>query len=123
MKKDYCIYLLVDPKTKEQVYVGITNNIKRRLAGHVRCAHVPHLFEAALWYNRIADMGHVDHKILESGLTKQEAMEREKYWIAKKWYEGHALMNTNSNPGGIEVRERTINTKWYKEWKQAASKR
>ena len=121
MTNNYCVYVLIDPKTKESAYVGITNNIRRRTRQHigVTCGGSRFVIEGSIWRNRIADMGNVDYEILESGLAKKQARERERYWIDKKWREGHALINASGTPSGADTRKRIVKTKWYREWERA----
>jgi predicted GIY-YIG superfamily endonuclease len=112
MKKNYVIYALYHPVTKELAYVGKTANIKARIAGHVQGIGSKSL-EWAIWANQITDLRRVDYEILEDELSQKQAHRREIYWIRRKWREGAALLNQNRNPGMSEYIERIHSTKWW----------
>lgn len=83
MENGYCVYKHTC-KINGKIYIGMTNNVKRRW----RCRGIeykPHegREHSRPFWNAIQKHGwdNFTHEILESGLTMEEACEREKYYI------------------------------------------
>jgi group I intron endonuclease len=74
----YCVYKHTTPGGK--VYIGVTMNPKRRFSRNGTCYK-----GCAVFYNAILKYKWVNitHEILETGLTAQQADEREAYYIAE----------------------------------------
>ena len=79
-------------------YIGQTNNIKKRFNGHKSDSYNmnSHSYNYPL-HNAIRKYGinNFTFEVLESGLTQEEANEREKYWIQKK--------KTHVSQGGYNI--------------------
>lgn len=75
---NYCVYMHVS-RLCDKVYIGITNNTKARWArkaeSYRRCPYIYNAFRKYGWDN-------FSHVVLNKGLTKEEACEEEKEWIA-----------------------------------------
>lgn len=86
MEKDKFIYLYVN-KINGHQYVGQTNNIQKRFNGHKSDSYNKnsHSYNYPL-HNAIRKYGleNFSFEVIESGLTQEEANEREKYWIKEK---------------------------------------
>lgn len=77
-QQDYCIYMHAS-RFSDKVYVGITNNVKRRWArkeeSYKRSPHIYNALKKYGWDNFV-------HVVLHDKLTKEQACEEEKAWIA-----------------------------------------
>ena len=80
---NYCVYIHRN-KINNKVYIGITNNVKRRW----RCEGIeykPSKENTSSFWNAIQKYGFdkFEHIILECNLSQREAEEKEKYYIKK----------------------------------------
>lgn len=81
----YCVYAIYDTTSKE-CYVGKTNNFKRRKREHKSNAFNKNSNEYnKKFYQRIREIGWqcFEGKIIEDDLSKEQAKEKEEYWIKK----------------------------------------
>lgn len=82
---DYCVYMHKN-KINGKIYIGITNDPKRRWknGGIEYKPHDGRITERPFW-NAICKYGfdNFEHIIIENNLTKEEAFEKEKYYISK----------------------------------------
>lgn len=89
----YCLYAHVNP-TNDNVYIGISKNLKARwknkALGYKNCDKI---------YNALNKYGweYFDHVVIRENLTKEEACELEKQWI---WLFKTANMSYNITDGG-----------------------
>lgn len=77
-QQGYCVYIHLN-RINKKVYIGITNNVKMRWArkaeSYKRCPRLYSAFKKYGWDN-------FAHVVLHDKLTKEEACEEEKTWIA-----------------------------------------
>lgn len=77
MEREYCVYMHVTPSNK--VYIGITgrklNERWQNGRGYSFNRHFSNAINKYGWDN-------IEHRILEAGLSREEASERERYYIA-----------------------------------------
>ena len=96
---NYCVYMHKNKKNKK-IYIGITNNIKRRW----RCDGVEYNprreYKSSFW-GAIQKYGfeNFEHIIIERNLSKEEAEEKEKYYI-KKFDSTNKRKGYNISEGG-----------------------
>lgn len=78
LQQGYCVYMHAC-RCNNKVYVGITNNVKARWAGKEEAYK-----GCSLIYNALKKYGwdNFAHVVLHDKLTKEEACEEEKIWIA-----------------------------------------
>jgi hypothetical protein len=96
MDKDnnWCVYKHTSPSGK--VYIGITGcEVRKRWKGGYGYCAQPYFYNAILKYG----WDNISHEILETELSKQEAGEREKYYI-KLYNSDNALYGYNISSGG-----------------------
>jgi len=96
MTGDYVVYVHRN-KTNGKRYIGITNNPAKRWSGEGnRYKGCPHFYAAIQKYG----WDGFTHEILESGLTLDEANEREKFYIAKynTQTDGYNITEGGANP-------------------------
>lgn len=81
MNNSYCVYKHTN-KNDHKVYIGMTNNIKRRWRND-GIEYRPATGRKSRFWNAIQKYGwHAfDHEILVSGLTKEEAEKQERHYI------------------------------------------
>lgn len=86
------VYELVDPRTDAVAYVGITNNPNQRLRAHITDTETNDNKQA--WIEQL-QKEHLKPRmrILEIVESREEAVEREKYWI--QYYIEHGKELTN----------------------------
>lgn len=109
------IYALRDPRDNEIRYIGITNNLKRRLGWHMRKSKELHRYSSR-WIKGLIDAGHAPLiETLEIVDSQSEAYAAEKRWIQHGIEQGWRL--TNHTEGG----EGTPGLHWTDEQKQAFS--
>lgn len=97
----YCVYMHTTPSGK--VYVGITSKpVEKRWLNGRGYARNEHFFNAIKRYG----WGNIRHEVLEKGLTKEEACEKEREYIAR--YKSHDPRNGyNLTTGGEEGAKHT----------------
>lgn len=96
----YTIYFLYYPHDPATGYVGLTKNLRKRLHAHLNNA--PYL-TAPIKDKWILKYGRdLHHTILETGLSLQEAQERERFWIALLKQQGLRLKNGTAGGEGVE---------------------
>ena len=94
--RTYTIYALLDPRSNEIRYIGMTSQPERRRLdhlmgkGHCYCGR---------WERKLLGLGLAPiWMVLERGLAKGKARERERWWIAHGRKQEWPL--TNLNDGG-----------------------
>lgn len=92
------IYELLDPKTGESRYVGLTADPAKRLWNHrSSTGHGSKALRA--WREELTLAGHeVEMRILSGPIPDASAKRSERHWIARRVAAGHALLN--ARPGG-----------------------
>ena len=86
------VYELTDPRTDDVVYVGITNNPNLRFQAHLSDTETND--KKGKWIEQLREECFEPRmKILEIVETREEAFEREKYWIQKYAQQGIVLTN------------------------------
>jgi hypothetical protein len=99
------VYALGDPRTSQVRYIGIARNVYRRYAEHLVKPH-PNKNKDE-WMEGMKKAGLIPTlTILESGLTKSAAREKEQYWIQHYLSLGAPLTNIhhgNNEPAYKEV--------------------
>lgn len=83
-EEKYCTYKVYDPDIQKIIYVGMTSDLQRRIKEH---GHNSKWWKATLRFDA-----------MDQELDRQQARDREKYWIRRYAEEGHPLKNDNSNP-------------------------
>ena len=74
------VYELIDPRTDDVVYIGITNNPNLRFQAHLSDTETND--KKGKWIEQLREESFEPRmKILEIVETREEAFEREKYWI------------------------------------------
>lgn len=101
MNDQWVIYILVDPRTNEDRYVGYTINIKRRLRQHLREAkHGKIRTHKNNWLNNLLRVGlEPTFRIVETGFGRSW-IEAEKSWILCLRSQGAKLTNTTEGGEG-----------------------
>jgi len=101
----YFIYALIDTRTDAVGYIGITNNLERRLQQHLVSPHRNEQKEA--WFTRLR-LARIKPgiKVLEQVENKKQAVEREKYWIAEYLSRGIQLTNISHAKTAQKVNHR-----------------
>lgn len=91
------IYKLIDPKTKEIIYIGSTFNIELRLRQHMwSCVKGKSKLSQYIRLNNIVPMIKIIYTVLPTSDHSQrirEAAITEKYYVLKYLVSGHPLMN------------------------------
>jgi predicted GIY-YIG superfamily endonuclease len=89
----------VDVDNYKYLYVGLTNNFKRRLSEHLACVLDLEYKTSQKFYNSVRAHGWENYEkiVVASGLTREEAMAKEIETIAE--YRSFEL-GLNSTPGG-----------------------
>jgi hypothetical protein len=91
------VYALCDPRTGEVRYVGITNNLSRRLKGHYNEARKHPRLHLHRWLGSLHRPP--THFILEECDTREELNDAERFWIS--WYRRCGFVRlTNVCDGG-----------------------
>ncbi len=90
---EYLVYAIIDKFSNNVMYIGKTNNVRNRvdvlLKNSGNCSK-----KVSAWLKKYVSLnGEPDVVILEDGLNKNKALEREKYWINK--YDDGTLLNTH----------------------------
>lgn len=100
----YFIYALVDPRTNEVTYVGLTNNPNSRFQDHM--SNFGTNIKKSNWIRQLRDE-HLGPRmsILEIVDTKEAATEREKYWINHYLSSGASLVNSEHTIPKQDARE------------------
>jgi group I intron endonuclease len=91
------IYVLICPKTGEVRYVGKTVNPKSRYAGHLSWKGHTHV---SRWIHSLINDGLKPILDIVDLCTKENWIERERYWIAYYRELGRDLTNLNGGGGG-----------------------
>lgn len=80
----YSIYALIDPRDKSVRYVGITRDVYQRFMDHIQCSGSNYAKNA--WITELRAVNKmIIMQTLEDVGTREQALERENYWI--KHYE------------------------------------
>jgi predicted GIY-YIG superfamily endonuclease len=91
MTKEYVIYALLDPRTDAVRYIGLTMDAKGREYDHKTKSGAGHY---GAWKRSLLKLGLTPEMIiLEENLTREEAGERERFWIAYGKEYGWQLVN------------------------------
>lgn len=72
------IYTLEDPLSKEIRYVGVTNNLKRRLKNHI---YTPKKTYTYSWILSLKDRGLFPIMKVIDSCSKKDIVSMERYWI------------------------------------------
>lgn len=91
--KTYCVYLHTNRMNMKR-YVGITSQKPEKRWNGGEGYQTQKKFYNAI---RLYGWNNFDHEILEEGLTKEEAYEREQYWVS---YFNSFKNGYNATPGG-----------------------
>lgn len=111
-QQGYCLYVHQNPENLK-MYIGITNNVKRRWAKKAESyKHCPKIYCAFKKYG----WDYFNHIVLFDGMTKEEACEKEKAWInaAKLADKTYNLADGGKGVSGViysEERRRIIREK------------
>jgi hypothetical protein len=98
----YFIYVLIDPRTDEVAYVGITDNAHGRLLEHLRSPNNSSIKDK--WIHRLRSQNLTPTmKVIEVLNTRKAAEKREKYWIRYYLSQGVALTNVRLPIGAPDV--------------------
>lgn len=94
------IYSLADPNTKEIRYIGQTNNINRRLNGHINSSvninNKQYNTHKCSWIRKLIQNGYNPViTIIEEVVTLGESNKQERFWIKKLTNEGLKLTNSH----------------------------
>lgn len=99
----YHIYTLIDPQTNNIRYVGMSQNAYKRYGGHLIIPS-KNLTKKDLWVQEILSAGLAPTLcIIETLTTKEEAEQREGYWIHHYAQKDPTLLNVNKNTKAIPV--------------------
>lgn len=116
---NYCVYLITFPNGK--AYVGITNNVKRRIAQHKKCSKKDTKIKFYLALKKYG-MENCKIEVIEKNLTKQQACQKEIDLIKEKDLINNGYNTTNGgnvspilNPDVLEKMKQTKNSKEFKE--------
>lgn len=109
--KRYKIYVLVDPYTEHVRYVGLTmRSLHQRLNGHISSSRKLKESKQSKnthkinWINGLLEKeSRPIIKQIESNLSREEACEREQYWI--QYYKEKGFKITNATSGGEGIRD------------------
>ena len=86
------VYILIDPRSHEIRYVGITISIKKRLEGHLR-PHPKDQSYRARWVRKLLRLGMKPRMRVLQELPKRSLGKAERYWIAHFKSLGCPLVN------------------------------
>jgi len=90
--KVYFVYVLIDPRTDEVAYIGITDDVHGRLLDHLRSSNDSSVKDK--WVHRLRNMNLTPiMKVVEVVNARKAAEEREKYWIHYYLSQGVPLTN------------------------------
>lgn len=94
------VYELVDPRYQSVFYVGITIDLLERFKQHMHCDGVNPQKDQRI--QEILEAGHLPiMRTIEQVLTRDQAIQREQYWIADRLQLGALLVNISEIPGRI----------------------
>lgn len=101
MDRIWYIYALIDPRTDEVRYVGVTVNTTQRLADHIK-ASAYETTHKAHWIKQLLVLGlRPVMQILEQGIGHEASTEAERRWVAHYRAEGAALTNHTDGGDGV----------------------
>ena len=96
--RNYFVYELIDPRTDTPRYVGITATPNHRWHSHIDDSDTQNR-EKRAWIRELMEEGLVpDMQIIERVRTREEALEREGYWIRHYLRQGIPLTNIAGTP-------------------------
>jgi uncharacterized protein YjhX (UPF0386 family) len=96
--RNYFVYELIDPRTDIPRYVGITATPNRRWRSHIDDSDTQN-WEKRAWIRELMEEGLVpDMQTIERVRTREEALEREEYWIRHYLQQGIPLTNIAGTP-------------------------
>lgn len=106
--KDYVVYKLIDPRTKDIRYVGkTTNGLHARLKDHLAVKRGLTLKDHChRWLNQLVSLGLLpEAEVIERCTDPYHLIDREIFWIAEHRRLGHPLTNdTDGGPGATGYR-------------------
>lgn len=95
----FCIYAMLDPRTREIFYIGRTNDIERRCAEHFEGTHQL----SGLTVRQIKEAGFLPHvTVLERCESLDQACMSEIFWIECLKARGTQLANAQAFSGYVE---------------------
>lgn len=90
-------YIIYDVETNIVYYVGMSKDPHTRFKQHQ---------QKASWFRRLQSQGiPLSYSVVESGMSLQEARQREQHWIKTYANLGHPLENLNHNTDAHSERE------------------
>lgn len=106
MTTEYVVYALLDPRTNVVRYIGLTSMPRERKRAHQNGEGAAY---CGCWERSLIEKGlRPEFKILESGLTLQEAGDREAHWITYGHQQDWQLTNlSGGGEGGGKHAEET----------------
>lgn len=105
MKKPIYIYALIDPRTAEVRYIGLTRFPEKRLSNEI---HYPHNNHLRNWVNSLKEDG-VRPEMTILQVCKKDADEHERKWIAFHRSLGCKLLNyTDGGETGFKFSKESI---------------
>jgi predicted GIY-YIG superfamily endonuclease len=108
------VYELVDPRTNDVAYVGITDNPNRRFQAHLSDTETND--EKRMWIEQLRSENLEPRmRILETVETREEAFQREKYWIRHYIEQGKFLINISLHRMGAAPQAYFSGPEYYSE--------
>jgi predicted GIY-YIG superfamily endonuclease len=105
----YSIYTLIDPRTKQTRYVGMSTDPYRRYAQHLLLTD--NNAKKAEWILELRAEGLMPTlQVVEEGLPRTEALAREKAWIERYMSRREPLTNVNDAYDVPPVKIRRVDT-------------
>lgn len=111
-KKQFVIYVLIDPRTEAIRYIGATSEPDRRLLGHIQESKRSDTYKSR-WIRTLTKLGLAPAMEIVEEVVGDDWGERERWWIAHGKSEGWRLTNATDGGDGVpgyvytdEVRKR-----------------